>query len=245
LLIHGGGITGFEVWSNTISFLVEKGFHVLAYDLYGRGYSDRLNVEYTPELLLRQVSELTETLNFTDSLSILSMSMGSMIALDFRALHPTQVQKLVMISPSAAGTYRASTFLKIPVVSSLLMTFYWYPRAVENQRKEFVNQPAFDQYSKRLKYFMNFDGYKHMNYSTWMHTLNQSRLDRFRDIPPNDVIIIHGEQDPYFAPQSISVYSDVYATVKDVMIPSAGHMAHFEKPAETNPVIYQFLTTGR
>src|SRR5882762_5619014 len=59
LLIHGGGIAGFEVWNNTIPFLVSKGYHVLAYDLYGRGYSDRPDVEYTPELLARQASELT------------------------------------------------------------------------------------------------------------------------------------------------------------------------------------------
>ncbi|MEI9917742.1 MAG: alpha/beta hydrolase [Bacteroidota bacterium] len=245
LLIHGGGIAGFEVWNQTIPFLVSKGYRVLTYDLYGRGYSDRPNIEYTPELLARQASELTAELHFTKELSIISMSMGSMVALDYRAEHSDQVKDLVMISPSAAGTYKSSKLLKIPVVSSLLMTFYWYPRAVENQRKEFVDQALFDQYAKRLEYFMNFEGYKHVNYSTWMHTLNQSKLEMFKEVPPNRILIIHGEKDPYFPAGSISVYSGVYPTVKDTTIANAGHMAHFERPAETNPVIFDFLNTLR
>jgi pimeloyl-ACP methyl ester carboxylesterase len=173
------------------------------------------------------------------------MSMGSMVALDYRAEHPNQVKDLVMISPSAAGTYKASKLLKIPVVSSLLMTFYWYPRAIENQRKEFVDQELFNSYAQRLDHFMEFEGYKHVNYSTWMHTLNQSKLDMFRQVPPNRILVIHGEKDPYFPSGSMSVYKDVYPTLKDTTIADAGHMAHFEKPAETNPVIFDFLNTPR
>jgi pimeloyl-ACP methyl ester carboxylesterase len=125
------------------------------------------------------------------------------------------------------------------------MTFYWYPRAIENQRKEFVDQNLFDRYAERLEYFMDFEGYKHVNYSTWMHTLNQSKLDKFAEIPSEKILIIHGEKDPYFPKGSIDVYTEVYPTLKETVIPAAGHMAHFEKPDQTNPVIFDFLNSSR
>src|SRR5882762_6237701 len=38
LFIHGGGITGMEVWRKTIPYFLNQGYRILSYDLYGRGY---------------------------------------------------------------------------------------------------------------------------------------------------------------------------------------------------------------
>src|SRR6478609_6864096 len=65
VLIHGGGITGLEVWKKNILFLVNKGYQVLAYDLYGRGYSDRPRIENSPKLFLDQLQELLDSLQLT------------------------------------------------------------------------------------------------------------------------------------------------------------------------------------
>lgn len=241
VLIHGGGITGIEVWQHNIRYFSDHGYRVLAYDLFGRGYSDRLKTTYNPELFNRQLHELLQAINFPDSFNIVSMSMGSMVALDYAAQHPEAINSLVLIDPSATGDYKASRLLKWPVLSSMLMTFYWYPRAVENQRKEFVDQGLFESYATRLEYFMDFKGYKHVNHSTWLNTLTQSKVDCLKRLPANKVLLLFGDHDPYFKPNNLNAYQDSYPSISTASIENTGHMPHFEKPDEVNPIILEFL----
>lgn len=241
LFIHGGGVTGFEVWYKNASYFVEHGFSVLLYDLYGRGYSDRLSNEYTPELFNRQLNELLDTLQIQEPISVVSMSMGSMIALDFAAQKPDAIQKLIMIDPAITGDYRANALLKMPVVSNLLMTLYWYPKAIENQRKEFVSQQVFKNYAKRLDYFTGFAGYKHANYSVWMHVLNQNKLPLLGKLKENTVMLIYGTRDPYFPKDNVDLFLKTYPTLKVSEIYDAGHMPHLERATEVNPIILEFV----
>ncbi len=241
LLVHGGGITGMEVWKFNAQFLADHGKRVLMYDLYGRGYTDRLAGEYTPEVMVQQMEEMMDHVKFPDTIDIVSMSMGSMIALEYATLQKRKVRTMVFLDPYATGDYRPNKLLTIPVVSSMLMTFYWYPNAVENQRKEFVNQPLFETYAERLRYFMSFEGYKHTNYSTWMHTLNQPRMELMRQLPPNRVLLLYGANDPYFSRGILDLFNQVYPTLSAAEIPEAGHMPHYEKPEEVNLMLNEFL----
>lgn len=241
LFIHGGGITGLEVWKNNATFFVEQGYRVVLYDLFGRGYSDRLSGEYTPEVLLRQLEELTSALQLRDSLTVISMSLGSMVALDYATAHPERVQKIIMIDPAITGDYRANKLLKIPVISDFMMTLYWYPRAVENQRKEFIDQAIFEPYAKRLEYFMEFEGYKRVNYSTWMHTLNQNKLPLLAQLPANEVMLIYGNRDPYFPIANVDLFLKTYPALQIREIYDAGHMPHLERSSEVNQIMLDFL----
>lgn len=244
VLIHGGGITGMEVWDKNAEHLAANGYQVLQYDLYGRGYSDRINGNYTPELLSDQLTELIVALNLRDSIAIISMSMGSMVAIDYASQNPDRVQSLVMIDPAITGDYKPNKLLKLPLLSDLLMTLYWYPRALENQRKEFVDMQVFNSYAERLAYFMNIEGYKHMNHSTWMHTLNQDKTDVYTNLKTNSILLIYGEKDPYFSADQAAKLKSLHPRLNVVLQPEAGHMPHFEKPESVNPLLVDFLSTN-
>ena len=55
LLVHGFSVPYF-IWDGFFENLVKEGFQVIRYDQYGRGYSDRLNKEYTTTVYLSNVS---------------------------------------------------------------------------------------------------------------------------------------------------------------------------------------------
>ncbi len=237
--VHGGGVTGIEVWRNNVPYFLNQGYRVLSYDLYGRGYSDRPAEENTPELLGDQLIELIDTLGIRAPFDIVAMSLGAIIALDFAVKYPERVSKMVLIDPTATGDYKPSWMIRVPVVSDLVMTCYWHPRAVEHQRKEFVNQSLFEAYAQRLRYFMNFKGYKEMTHATWTHILNQNRLALVKKLPPNRMLILYADRDPFIP--KIYLYQQVYPSLKSVLIRDAGHMPHYEKPEEVNPIIGDFL----
>ena len=69
VLVHGFS-TPLLVWERTAPALAAAGFHVVAYDLYGRGRSDRLHCAYDPALYERQLRALIETLAISAGRSI-------------------------------------------------------------------------------------------------------------------------------------------------------------------------------
>ncbi len=241
ILIHGGGASGYEVFNESIPFFLHSGYRVLAFDLYNRGYSERLHEANSPALFLSQLSELLDALNINEPFNMVCMSMGAVIALDYIHTYPDRVKQLVLIDPAATGEFRLNTLLKIPVVSNLLMTFYWYPRTIQNQRKDFVDGKVFDEYSSRLHYFMNFDGFKETNYSTWTHTLNQNKLPLLHTFPSDRVLLIYGQQDPYFLQGSEARYLSVYPSLQVKSIQGAGHIPHMEKPEEVSNIVIDFF----
>ena len=246
VLIHGGGIAGTHVWEKTKPQMLEEKFDVLSYDLYGRGYSDRPKIKYSPEMLLGQFEELLDSLNINRRIHIVSLSLGAMIAVDYANKSPEKVQSLVFIDPILQGNYRPNPLLNIPILSDFIMTTYWYPRAVENQRKEFVNMKSFEEYAIHLKYFMNFKGYKHVNYSTWMYFLQENYIPALSDLGKKDIrmLLIYGQQDPYFPKKGIEIYSKAAPKMSYIGIPQTGHMPHYEKPEKVNKEINNFLNAN-
>ncbi|WP_436490005.1 alpha/beta fold hydrolase [Chitinophaga sp. ARDCPP14] len=241
VLIHGGGCSGMEVWKYNIPYLLSKGYRVLSYDLYGRGYSDRPETAYDLGLYREQLTALLDTLQLRQPFDMIAMSMGAPIGLDYAASHPKRVKQIILLGPAASGDLQPSKLLHIPVVRDVLMSGYWYPRSVENQRKEFVNQPLFNNYAERLKYFMNFRGYKRITLSSWMHMLNQSQLYLLEKIPAGKMLLIYGKQDPFFPKEKLSSYTALYPTLEVHEVDSAGHMPHFEQPQEVNEMMWKYL----
>ncbi len=62
VLVHGFSVPYF-IFDPTFDFLVDSGFRVLRYDLFGRGFSDRPHVKYNMDLFVDQLRELLDSLN--------------------------------------------------------------------------------------------------------------------------------------------------------------------------------------
>ena len=73
---------------------------------------------------------------------------------------------------------------------------------------------------------MEFEGYKHVNYSTWMHTLNQNKLPLLAQLPANEVMLIYGNRDPYFPMANVDLFLKTYPALQIREIYDAGHMPH-------------------
>lgn len=243
VLIHGGGVAGDHVWTKTIPALTDAGYRVLSYDLYGRGYSDRPNVLYRPELLYTQFEELINTLQIKAPFHLFGQSMGAMMATDFTVNHPDKVKKLVYIAPAALGAFSDKWYFKLPVLSDMLMTFYWYPQSVASQMEEFYNPEDKQEYKKKLDYFKQFKGYKRVNLSTWLNTYTVSLEGSLKEIGKRDteVLLIMGKEDPLIPVKSKEVYQAAIPTISIAVIEAAGHMPHYEQPDQVNQLIIDFL----
>ena len=76
VLIHGFSVPYF-IWDRNFEALTQADFRVLRFDLYGRGYSDRPNVVYNPDLFDRQLVNLLAALEIEDQVDLVGVSMGA------------------------------------------------------------------------------------------------------------------------------------------------------------------------
>lgn len=112
ICIHGW-TTASYVWEPLRPFLQQKGYRVLTYDLYGRGYSDRPIANHTAGFFVRQLNELLEHLNLNDQpFSVVGYSMGGAVAARFAYERMQQTERLLLIAPAGMAV-RAEEFRRI------------------------------------------------------------------------------------------------------------------------------------
>ena len=110
VLVHGFSVPYF-IFDPTFHFLTRCGFRVLRYDLFGRGFSDRPDVNYNIDLFVEQLAELLDALRLTRPVTLIGLSMGGPISTTFTARYPERVNKLVLIDPAGGRTRKASADL--------------------------------------------------------------------------------------------------------------------------------------
>ncbi|EJD43215.1 alpha/beta-hydrolase [Auricularia subglabra TFB-10046 SS5] len=132
VLIHGLSIPSL-VWRKVVHGLVQRGYQVLVYDLFGRGYTDAPNVPYTPALYTTQLALLLQHVQWKKA-HIIGLSMGGAIATAFAADHPELVDgDIVLIAPvgliepeelGLGMVFLSSRVARVLLSSSLVKLFY-------------------------------------------------------------------------------------------------------------------------
>lgn len=91
------------VWDRVAEGLVDMGFRVLVYDLYGRGYSDRPRGLQDAAFFNRQLGDLLAHEGLEGDITLLGYSMGGAVAPAFAAENPGMLRQLVLIAPGGLG----------------------------------------------------------------------------------------------------------------------------------------------
>ncbi len=125
LLIHGFAGPMF-VWDGVIPKLTAAGYRVLAFDGYGRGFSDRPDGVYDASLADTQIGELLHRLAIRGKVHVVGYSAGGIAAAVYAGRHPGSVASLSLIAPGGFAPKRplpAGPF-RIPGVQP------WFARVV-------------------------------------------------------------------------------------------------------------------
>ncbi len=99
VLVHGFSTPSF-VWRGQIGPQNEAGLRVLSYDNYGRGWSDRPDLDNDADLFDRQLVELLKSQGVTEPFNLLGYSMGGAISINYVSRHPGSAKRLALIAPA-------------------------------------------------------------------------------------------------------------------------------------------------
>ena len=104
--IHGLSTPSY-VFAATERHLAGMGYRVLSYDLYGRGYSDRVRGAQSIDFFLTQLRALLQHQNVGGPLVVVGFSMGAQIAAAFASEEGVRVGHLVLVAPAGLAPRKA------------------------------------------------------------------------------------------------------------------------------------------
>jgi pimeloyl-ACP methyl ester carboxylesterase len=125
--VHGLTSPSF-VWAPLAQGLAAQGFRVLTYDLYGRGFSDRLPGPQVQRFFLRQLNDLLDDQEIDGKVVLVGYSMGGAISTAYSIARPERVRHLVLLAPAGMEPVSApllGAFLPLPVVGSWAMLAFY------------------------------------------------------------------------------------------------------------------------
>ena len=254
VLVHGISVPYF-IYDLTFEFLSQAGFRVLRYDLFGRGFSDRPRTRYTLDLFVKQLADLLDALGFASTtlsagarpVNLIGLSMGGPITSVFTVRHPERVNKLVLIDPIGAKPIDARLSLKvarIPLLAETLFGLIGSASLVRSMASDFFDPALVAHFQSRYKVQMQYKGFMRAILSTIRNNMLGSFMEVYRQVGKMDkpVLLFWGRDDVTVPFEHSRDLRAVLPNAEFHVIENCGHIPHYEKPEEVNPILLEFLS---
>lgn len=245
VLVHGFSVPYF-IYDPTFDFLSHAGFHVLRYDLFGRGYSDRPRARYNRDFFVRQLGDLLDALRFTRRVNLVGLSMGGPIASAFALRHPERIRKLVLIDPSGAkpiDTALAVRLARVPILAEIVYGLFGASNLVSGVAKDFFDPALVAEFQERYKIQMQYKGFMRAILSTVRQNMLRSKIEVYRSLSKLNIptLLLWGRNDTTVPFEQSELLREAMPHVDFHVIEDCGHIPHYEKPDEVNPILLNFL----
>lgn len=246
VLVHGFSVPGY-IWDSTMLGLVDQGYRVLRFDLYGRGLSDRPKVEYDLDLFVQQISELTEKIVPNEVFHLVGLSMGAPIATSFANDKPEIVKTITLIAPEVLAVKEADIFpMNVPLVGEWIVGVYLVPfHLPQSQLDDFYRPEKFPGWEERYLQQLEYKGFKYAILSTIRNLVKMEPLVEYEELNSHGIpsLLIWGTEDKSVSYEAIVKLMEVIPEIETLFVDETGHIPNVEKPEIVNPALIQFFET--
>ncbi len=244
VMLHGGTVP-LWTWELQMPALVEAGFRVLAYDMYGRGYSDRPEVVYDRALYRRQLLGLLDELVSGLAVDLVATSFGGAIAVDFTMQFPDRVRRIALVAPVVFSVENPLLApLRLPLVGDLLLRTVVLPKVVARAAEFFAHTPAPEEYLRRFTEQMTYRGFARALLSMVRSDALGDYRDAYRAVGAQHrpVQLIWGDADTEITAEAIADARAALGEVDYHELAGVGHGAVVEQADQINRLLVGFLS---
>lgn len=248
VLVHGFSVPYF-IFDPTFDLLTQNGFRALRYDLFGRGFSDRPRARYNIDLFVEQLADLLDALRFTRPVNLIGLSMGGPIAATFTARRPERVKSLTLIDPAGAKSISLTPMLKamkLPGLAEAVFGLVGSEGLLRSAAKDFFDPEMIGHFLERYKVQMQYKGFKRAILSSVRNHMLGSFIESYRSVGKMDkpVLLVWGRNDTTVPLAHSALLRDAMPQAEFHVIEECGHIPHYEKPGEFDPILLNFLSKG-
>ena len=242
VLVHGFSVP-YYIWDPTGAALLQAGFRVLRYDLYGRGYSDRPDVAYDADLFDRQLLLLLSGLQISGPVDLVGLSMGGPIVITFAGRHPEKVRTLSLLDPVYGPGHKPPFHLRAPLLGEYFMGVFMAPSLPEAQREDFYHPERFPSWPDQYRVQMQYRGFRRALLSTIRTYFARDVREDYRRVGQSGrpVLLIWGKEDRTVPLARSAEILRAIPQAEFHTIEETAHLPHYERPEIVNPMLVRFL----
>jgi pimeloyl-ACP methyl ester carboxylesterase len=244
VLLHGFSVPMY-LWDPTFEALVGAGFHVLRYDLFGRGTSDRPPLKNNVDLFDRQLEALLDALAIASPVSLVGVSMGAIIAASFADRHSERVDRLALIDPAGFPLNWGLPFrlMALPLLGELMMPLFGARMLVSGLPGDLFWPEGYPQYVDRFYPQLAYRGFRRSILSTlrYMPLDDHKAVYRRVGAQGRPILLVWGEQDGTVPFEYHRAALEAMPQAEFHAVREAGHIPHYERPEVVSPLLIEFL----
>jgi pimeloyl-ACP methyl ester carboxylesterase len=233
-------------WDAFAEQLHGHGLRTLAFSAYGRGYSDRVAVDYDEALFGRQLRELVTTLQLPSHQHIVGTSMGALIAMGYLAEHAGSVATLTLVGP--AGLSGANARRQRLLRSDLLATTVakrFGRRVLLGHLGHNVSDPALAaKLTAMIADSYRYEGSMYGFFSTLQNFPLANRASLYRSTRERHVptLLLWGTDDHVTPIAGMDTARELLHAAQTHLI-DCGHMAAYERPTHVAEHLATFINS--
>ena len=246
LLIHGYTASLF-VWHKVAPMLADSGFHVVAVDLVGFGYSEKPKwFDYSISSQARIVSRFMNTLGIGRA-TLVGSSYGGAVSMTIALDYPEFVEKLILIDPVCNDEVLSHPILRLAsirgvgevitpfLVDSKLMLRRRMRRTLSKTNHDLITN---DRVSNILRPLHAADG--HHSVLATSRAWNAGRLEKDAHLINQQTLIIWGEEDSVIGIHNGYKLHDAILHSRFVILKNCGHVPAEEKSELVAELVNEF-----
>ena len=240
VFIHGFSVPSY-IWEKTYNSAKEKGFKVIKLDLYGRGFSDNPDLDYTDELFANQVIELLQELQITNA-TFLGLSNGGRVISKLADIKPNMVEKLVYVSASSFNNHKNTADKNVSKDEINEFIKNRYPTISSGQLSDFKYPENYPLWDDKYEDLLKFKGFARALISTIKNHKNLDLENKEISDSNKKVYTIWGDSD------SVVVYNDIKEKLNKLIpnrfeytVPNSGHLPHIENQIDFERYLFDVV----
>ena len=250
VFIHGISIP-YVVWDSNFPTVADAGYRAVRYDLYGRGFSDRLRgIRYDADLFDRQLLELVGKLKVKTPLTLVGFSLGGNISVIFAERHPELVKGLILVSPGGFPTPMTASdglfwnLVRLPGAGEYFIRLAGEKMSnPDDQGSDLYDQALLPGYVRRFRGLERYKGTLHAWLSTIRHFPIQALESSYRAVGDSrkPVLLVWGKRDRILPFATTEKVLAAISQAELLAVEQAGHASHYEKSAVVNAAMLRYL----
>lgn len=244
VLVHGV-LTPSFVWDGIVNTLVDAGNQVITFDLYGRGYSERLNLPHDEQLYNEQLLNLLDYLKITQPIDLIGYSLGGGIAVSFSSNYPQRVKKLGLIAPAGFMSKMPliARIAKLPFIGEYFTHLFIPMFTIKRQVKAFQQKKISSDALLKVKQQFSYKGTVESFISTEKHYPYNDLKSAYELVCQNKipVSLIWGEDDELMLFKFSEKVLEAIPLAEFHPVPNASHSITYAQSDIVGPILKDFV----
>lgn len=246
VVLAAGNSVPYYIWDSLYRRLADSGFQVIRYDYYGRGWSDRPEIEYDQALYVRQLNDLLDSLHITQPIDLAGLSFGGVVITSFAAAHPERVHSLLFFDPAiATGPHPVPSQLRSPLRWNISMVLRGESdRMATGQTTDLLHPERFPDWVDRYRVQQGIHGFREASRRRAIGFLSAVAQDTIRarlGAEPRPVLVVWGKQDSTLPVSGSAALLAAMPRAELLLVDSAGHIPYLEQPELVGNAVIAFL----